>query len=156
MGPQEREFFERFKKARDRINAAATERRPRRTPPPPLPPPRRVLPELPVNQANVPPLKKTDIETVRQIVATFFGLRPSDIMWAHRTGSMVPRQVAMYLAHELTGANTTEIGEAFNRDHSTVVYSLKKIDALLAQDNEVSATVALARARVLRFFEKTT
>ena len=157
MGPEERKFFEAYKEAKARINAAATERRARRTPPPPAPLPpspkqRRILPELPVNPADVPPLKASDIEMIRKIVATFFGLKPSDVLWAHRSGSMVPRQVAMYLAHELTGATVVQIGEAFNRDHSTIVYSLKKLDALLAQDNEVAATVALARARVMRFF----
>jgi hypothetical protein len=158
MGPKERELLEAYQNAHARIWKLPPKRRNRKAalplPASPPSPPRRVLPELPVAPVSLPPLKVSDIPMIRQITATFFGLSPAVLLWprSRLAGSIVPRQIAMYLAHDLTGASTDEIGEAFNRDRSTVIYSLRKLDALLVQDNEVASTVALARARVMRFF----
>jgi hypothetical protein len=63
------------------------------------------------------------------------------------TGNAQPaafnRQVAMYLAKHVGGWSTTRIGKFHNgRDHSTVCYALKRIEALRQADSDVDATLA--------------
>jgi chromosomal replication initiator protein len=58
------------------------------------------------------------------VVAEGFGLRPDDLIARCRTKEVAsPRQVAMYLARELTGVSLPQIGRAFNRDHATVLHA---------------------------------
>ncbi len=54
----------------------------------------------------------------------------------------VPRQVAMYLARDLTGASLAEIGRAFGgKHHTTVLHSIQKIERLRAKDAELNRTI---------------
>jgi chromosomal replication initiator protein len=58
------------------------------------------------------------------VVAEGFGLRRDDLIARCRTKEVAsPRQVAMYLARELTGVSLPQIGRAFNRDHATVLHA---------------------------------
>jgi len=54
----------------------------------------------------------------------------------------VPRQVAMYLARELTGGSLAEIGRAFGgKHHTTVLHSIQKIERLRPQDTELNRII---------------
>lgn len=57
------------------------------------------------------------------------------------------RQVAAYLANELTTISVNRIARAFNRDHSTVGHSIRQIEHLIKTDNELAAKVAMVRER---------
>ncbi|NOX97937.1 MAG: chromosomal replication initiator protein DnaA [Nitrospirae bacterium] len=79
---------------------------------------------------------RMSIELIQKEVADFYGLRPSD-MQAKKRSKMVafPRQIAMFLARELTDNSLPEIGEAFGgRDHTTVMYACEKIENNLKED----------------------
>ena len=54
---------------------------------------------------------------------------------------LLPRQVAMYLARELTGLSLPRIGVAFSRDHTTVLHACRKIEAELTTDVGLAARV---------------
>lgn len=75
-----------------------------------------------------------------------FGL-PSEELLSDRRAAKVslPRQVAMYLAKELTQHSFPNIARRFRRDHTTVLHACQKIDALLAKGNP---TVTLAVAAI--------
>ena len=72
------------------------------------------------------------IENIQKQAANYYNIRLSDLLSKKRTRSLArPRQMAMYLAKELTDKSLPEIGEAFGgRDHTTVLYAHKKIKLL--------------------------
>jgi chromosomal replication initiator protein len=64
--------------------------------------------------------------------ATYFGLGPSDLVSKSRSRPLTTaRHVAMYLLRELTGLSLIKIGELFERDHTTVMHGIKKIEGLM-------------------------
>ncbi len=83
--------------------------------------------------------KLVTIENIQKIVAQYYKLRTSDLLSNRRTRSIArPRQVAMYLAKELTNHSLPEIGEAFGgRDHTTVLHACRKIGELIESDSRM-------------------
>lgn len=73
--------------------------------------------------------KKVTIEIIQKKVAEYFDIRLSDMKAKKRSKIVVyPRQIAMYLARELTSHSLPEIGEQFGgRDHTTVLHAYEKI-----------------------------
>ena len=58
-----------------------------------------------------------------------------------------PRQIAMYLAKNLTTSSYPEIGRKFGgRDHTTIMHAVKKVEELLIHDSEMSDDVELLRS----------
>ena len=88
--------------------------------------------------------KKVTIEDIQRRVADYYHLKFADLLSARRAREVArPRQVAMYLAKRLTPRSLPEIGRRFgNRDHTTVMHAVKRIDALRAADRELDADVA--------------
>jgi chromosomal replication initiator protein len=83
------------------------------------------------------------IEQVQRKVCETFGLKLSDLKAKSRTKTVAfPRQVAMYLARQLTHASLAEIGRAFGgKDHTTVLHAVDKIQALTNEDPKLRRTV---------------
>jgi len=75
-------------------------------------------------------------ESVIEAVADFYSLSPEDLKGRSRAQKVVkPRQIAMYLARQETKASLPKIGKALGgRDHTTVLYSLRKIGDLTERD----------------------
>jgi chromosomal replication initiator protein len=82
-------------------------------------------------------------EQVQRKVCDFFGVKLSDLKAQNRTKAVAfPRQVAMYLARQLTHASLAEIGRAFGgKDHTTVLHAVDKIQTLLQEDPKLRKTV---------------
>jgi hypothetical protein len=59
-----------------------------------------------------------------------------------------PRQVAMYLAAELTEKSLPSIGRCFNRDHTTVIYAIRAVRARMAADPELAMDVGYLKGRL--------
>jgi chromosomal replication initiator protein len=78
------------------------------------------------------------IEDIQQRVSEFFCIKMSDLLSSRRARSLArPRQVAMYLSKELTEKSLPEIGRKFGgRDHTTVIYAVKKVMELCEQNAE--------------------
>ena len=72
-------------------------------------------------------------------------------MCERRTRSVArPRQIAMYLCKQLTTRSYPDIGRRFGgRDHTTVLHAVKKIDQLMAEDEQIARDVE-AMLRKLR------
>lgn len=83
------------------------------------------------------------IELITETVAKEFNLKVSDLKAKKRTAAIVyPRQIAMYLARELTDFSLPEIGRFFGgKDHTTVIYGLDKIKERLSTDDKLRILV---------------
>jgi chromosomal replication initiator protein len=83
------------------------------------------------------------IELIQRKVSEFFGLTLSDLKAKERTKAVAfPRQIAMYLARQLTHASLADVGRAFGgKDHTTVLHAVKKIQTVLQEDPKLRTTV---------------
>ena len=83
------------------------------------------------------------IEQIQRKVCDFFGIRLSDIKAKTRTKAIAfPRQIAMYLARQLTHASLAEVGRAFGgKDHTTVLHAVDKVQTLLQEDPKLRKTI---------------
>ncbi|MDD3445275.1 MAG: chromosomal replication initiator protein DnaA [Zavarzinia sp.] len=81
--------------------------------------------------------RRVTIEEIQRKVAEFYGVRLNDLLSARRARVVArPRQVAMYLAKQLTSRSLPEIGRKFGgRDHTTVIHAVRKIEELCAGDS---------------------
>jgi chromosomal replication initiator protein len=83
------------------------------------------------------------IDQLQEATAKYFNVTRRDLLSKSRRANISrARQMAMYLCREKTAASLSDIGLAFgNRDHTTVLYSLSKIEAELAADKDDTAKV---------------
>ena len=83
--------------------------------------------------------KLVTIHNIQRVVADQYKLKISDLLSKRRSRSIArPRQVAMYLAKELTNHSLPEIGDAFGgRDHTTVLHACRKVRELEITDKEL-------------------
>jgi chromosomal replication initiator protein len=92
------------------------------------------------------------IESIQKTVAHHFGLTVEELVSANRAARIAwPRQVAIHIAKSLTDASLPQLGEAFGgRNHTTVLYALKRVAARVADDRDAANSVqeleALLRA----------
>ena len=91
--------------------------------------------------------RRVTIEEIQKRVASHFNIRISDMHSARRARSVArPRQVAMYLAKQLTSRSLPEIGRKFGgRDHTTVMHAVKKVEELRECDSSFAEDVELLR-----------
>lgn len=91
--------------------------------------------------------RRVSIEDIQKRVAEHFNIRVSDMHSARRARSVArPRQVAMYLAKQLTSRSLPEIGRKFGgRDHTTVMHAVRKVEELCAQDAGFAEDLELLR-----------
>jgi chromosomal replication initiator protein len=83
--------------------------------------------------------RRVSIEDIQRHVADYFNLRLSDMLSARRSRAVArPRQIAMYLAKQLTTRSLPEIGRKFGgRDHTTVMHAVKRINELRQIDSSL-------------------
>ena len=91
--------------------------------------------------------RRITIEDIQKRVAEHYNIRISEMHSARRARAVArPRQVAMYLAKQLTSRSLPEIGRKFGgRDHTTVMHAVKRIDELRQNDNILSEDIDLLR-----------
>ena len=87
--------------------------------------------------------RQITVENIQKTVADYFKIKVADLFSKKRSRQIArPRQVAMWLAKNLTSQSYPSIGEAFGgRDHTTVLHAVRTIDALRAKDNELNHDV---------------
>jgi chromosomal replication initiator protein len=87
--------------------------------------------------------KVITIEHIQRKTSEFFSVRLSDMRARNRTKAVAfPRQIAMYLARQLTHASLAEVGRAFGgKDHTTVLHAVEKIQTLLRDDQKFKKTL---------------
>ncbi len=91
--------------------------------------------------------RRVTIDEIQKKVAEHFNIRVADMHSARRARAVArPRQVAMYLAKQLTPRSLPEIGRKFGgRDHTTVIHAVRKIEELSAYDPTFKEDVELLR-----------
>ncbi|MGV8988563.1 MAG: chromosomal replication initiator protein DnaA [Cypionkella sp.] len=91
--------------------------------------------------------RKLTIEEIQRKVAEHYNIRLSDMIGPKRLRNIArPRQVAMYLAKQLTSRSLPEIGRRFGgRDHTTIMHGVKKIEELMAIDSQLSDDLQLLK-----------
>ena len=87
--------------------------------------------------------KVITIDQIQRKVSDFFGVKLSDLKAKNRTRAVAfPRQIAMYLARQLTHSSLSEVGRSFGgKDHTTVLHAVDKIQALLHDDPKLRKTI---------------
>ena len=95
-------------------------------------------------------IRKVTIPMIQQRVAEYYSLVINDFTTKKRTRAVsYPRQIAMYLARELTDSSLPKIGEEFGgRDHSTVMHACDKISTDLRADPQFREVVDLLIERI--------
>ena len=87
------------------------------------------------------------IEDIQKQVSAHYNIRANDMFSSRRAAAIArPRQIAMFLAKDLTSLSYPAIGRSFGgRDHTTVMHAVKKIETLIAEDGALSADIDLLR-----------
>lgn len=87
--------------------------------------------------------RKITIDAIIRAVAEHFHMQPAQLKLKTNVRQIAyPRQIAMYLAKELTGASLPELGKAFaGKHHTTVLHSIQKIEKLRAKDEDLHRTI---------------
>ena len=88
-------------------------------------------------------VRKITIEAIQRAVAEQFGMRVAELKQKNNSRQIVvPRQIAMYLAKQMTEASLPEIGRQFGgKHHTTVMHSISKIDEQRRNDKDLNRTV---------------
>jgi len=84
--------------------------------------------------------RQVGVENIQKTVADFYKIKVADMYSKKRPASIArPRQIAMYLAKEMTQKSLPEIGELFGgRDHTTVLHAVRKISAERTKNTELN------------------
>jgi chromosomal replication initiator protein len=91
--------------------------------------------------------RRVTIDEIQRRVAEHFNIRLSEMTSERRARAVArPRQIAMYLAKQLTTRSLPEIGRKFGgRDHTTVMHAVRKIEELTLSDRALAEDVELLR-----------
>ncbi|GAA6147008.1 chromosomal replication initiator protein DnaA [Pseudooceanicola nitratireducens] len=91
--------------------------------------------------------RKITVEEIQRKVAEHYNIRMSDLIGPKRVRTYArPRQVAMYLAKQLTSRSLPEIGRRFGgRDHTTVIHGVRRVEELKQQDGQIAEDIELLR-----------
>jgi len=95
--------------------------------------------------------KSINVELIQNLVASYFNLNVQELLSPRRSRSLArPRQIAMYLAKQHTTNSLPDIGRKFsNRDHTTVIHAVKKIEELIIKDNDIKKSVFELKKKLL-------
>ena len=94
---------------------------------------------------------KVTIDTIQTFVCKHFKISKNEMLSSRRSRYLVrPRQTAIYLSKMLTSKSLPEIGRCFsNRDHTTVIHSVKTIERLRKEDNELNLKIDTLKNKIL-------
>jgi chromosomal replication initiator protein len=90
--------------------------------------------------------RKTTIDEIQKKVAEYFNISVKEMQSSRRARNVArPRQIAMYLAKQLTSRSLPEIGRKFDRDHTTVMHAVRKVEELVLEDTSMAESVDTLR-----------
>ena len=90
--------------------------------------------------------RKTTIDEIQKKVAEHFNISVKELQSSRRARTVArPRQVAMYLAKQLTSRSLPEIGRKFDRDHTTVMHAVRKVEELIIEDPNLAENIEILR-----------
>ncbi len=90
--------------------------------------------------------RKTTIDEIQKKVAEYFNISVKELQSSRRARTVArPRQIAMYLAKQLTSRSLPEIGRKFDRDHTTVMHAVRKVEELIVEDQSLAENIEVLR-----------
>ena len=90
-----------------------------------------------------------NVDIIQRTVAEHFDLRHSDILGKKRTRDIAwPRQIAMHLSRSMTSHSFPVIGEAFSRNHATILYANEQVSEKAKDDRSLQQTLAILKDKV--------
>ncbi|MCR9149150.1 MAG: chromosomal replication initiator protein DnaA [Rhodobacteraceae bacterium] len=91
--------------------------------------------------------RKVTVEEIQRRVSEHYNIRLSDMIGPKRLRAIArPRQIAMYLAKQMTTRSLPEIGRRFGgRDHTTIMHGIRKIEELRSTDSQLAEDLELLR-----------
>lgn len=91
--------------------------------------------------------RKVSVEEIQRKVSEHYNIRLSDMIGPKRVRTIArPRQIAMYLAKQMTTRSLPEIGRRFGgRDHTTVMHGVKRIEELRLKDSQLADDIDMLR-----------
>ena len=93
--------------------------------------------------------KVPSIDTIQRRVAEYFDIRVSDMTSKKRPSNIaVPRMVAMYLSRQLTESSLPSIGDAFNRNHATVLHAVDSIEKRMEKNESFRHSLGLLTRKI--------
>jgi chromosomal replication initiator protein len=96
------------------------------------------------------------IDNIQKVIAEHYDLNINDLKGKKKTKNIVfARQLAMYIAREITEYSTTELGQSFGgRDHTTVMHSVDKIKGQLLTDSKMESTIESLKRLIKEYSAK--
>ena len=92
------------------------------------------------------PLTGKQLDEIQKKVAEHFNISVKELQSSRRARTVArPRQVAMYLAKQLTSRSLPEIGRKFDRDHTTVMHAVRKVEELIIEDQSLAENIEILR-----------
>lgn len=96
--------------------------------------------------------RKITVKLIQEEVCKYYNIKLEDFRSRKRTKNIAyPRQIAMYLARELTDLSLPKIGEEFGKDHTTVIHAYEKISNEIKQDELLSRQIEELKKRIKGF-----
>jgi len=94
---------------------------------------------------------KVTIDLIQTVVCKFFKISKNEMLSSRRSRYLVrPRQTAIYLTKILTSKSLPEIGREFsNRDHTTIIHSVKTIEKLKEKDSDMVENINKLKNQIL-------
>lgn len=91
--------------------------------------------------------RKVTMDEIIKRTCEYYNVRQTDMISPNRARAIArPRQVAMYLCKKLTTRSLPEIGRKFgNRDHTTILYGVRKIEELMLHDSQIAEDAEMLR-----------
>jgi len=104
------------------------------------------------------PVAKVTMDDILNAVSSYYNLRPEDLTGPRRSQNLaIARQVAMYLARDLTDMSLPQVGQALGgRDHTTVLHGCEKIAVLFEKDDEIRRQILEIRNKLYAEGQKAT
>ncbi len=97
-----------------------------------------------------PAQRPTDLKTIRDHVAKYFGLPPETLAARSRKRDVhYPRQVGMYLARKYTHASLDSIGRLYNRGHASVLHALRSLETKMGSSARIAREVRFIEEKLL-------
>ena len=90
------------------------------------------------------------VDDIQRVVESFFKVSHSDLVGPKRPRSIAyPRHIAIYLCRQLLDIPYQDIGEKFNRDHTTAMHSVEKVEEMMAKDRAVQEELEVLNKMIL-------
>ena len=94
---------------------------------------------------------KVTIDLIQTLVCKFYKISKNEMLSSRRSRYLArPRQIAIYLTKILTSKSLPEIGREFsNRDHTTIIHSVKTVEKLKEKDSEIEENINKLKNQIL-------